>query len=118
MITHRMDNDSDIHIPFHDGDVQIPIVSVKDFVHKKTRVKFKDLGGTMKLRTGSVPPFAEKFGVYFIGLNVVDPVDTEPLNSPPISSTDVDSSSLAIAALDNAIQTLAVEELSHLDVAL
>lgn len=116
VITHRMDNGSDIDIPFQDGDVQIPIVSVKDFVHKKTRVKFKDLGGTMKLPTGSVLPFVEKFGVYFIGLNVVDPVDTEPLNSPPISSTDVESSSLAIAALDNAIQALAVEDLSHLDV--
>ena len=124
IVTHRMDNGSDIDIPFQDGDVQVPIVSVKDFVHKKTRVKFKDLGGTMKLPSGSILPFVEKFGVYFIGLNVVDPEDTNISTITQISPTDVDPSpaisvkhtAAAIAVLDDALKALAVEDLSHLSV--
>ena len=98
--------------------------SVKDFVHKKTRVKFKDLGGTMKLPTGSILPFVEKFGVYFIGLNVVDPVDSNSPDTLLTSSLDVDTSpaisdkntEMAIDVLDHAIKALAVEDLSHLNV--
>ena len=65
-----LDNGSEIDIPFQDGDVQIPILSVKDFVRKDSVVRFKHNGGTIKLPSGSRMTFVEKYGVYFICLNV------------------------------------------------
>ena len=69
-VTHLLDNGSEIDIPFQDGDVQIPILSVKDFVRKDSVVRFKHNGGTIKLPSGSRMTFVEKYGVYFICLNV------------------------------------------------
>ena len=69
-VTHQLDNGTELDIPFQDGDVQVPIISVKDFVRKSSVVKFKHNGGTIRLPSGSRMTFVEKFGVYFICLNV------------------------------------------------
>ena len=66
----KLDNGAELDIPFQDGDVQVPIISVKDFVRKSSVVKFKHNGGTIHLPSGSRMTFVEKFGVYFICLNV------------------------------------------------
>ena len=116
-ISHRMNNGTEIDVPFQDGDVQVPIISVKDFVHNKSVVKFKKREGTIKLPTGSILQFVEKFGVYFICLNVVSGVFPDGdgnLDSPMISTNDVDHT-FALDTLDRAIQALATEDLSHLD---
>ena len=60
-----------IDMPFQDGDVQVPIISVKDFVHKGSVVKFKRNGGTIRLPSGTRMQFLEKCGVYFICLNII-----------------------------------------------
>ena len=70
VVTHRLDDGTEIDIPFQDGDVQVPIISVKDFVHKGSVVKFKRNGGTIRLPSGTRMQFMEKCGVYFICLNV------------------------------------------------
>jgi hypothetical protein len=70
VITHQLDDFTELDIPFQDGDVQLPIISVKDFVRKNSVVKFKRNGGIIKLPSGSVMRFVEKFGVYFICLSV------------------------------------------------
>ena len=71
VITHRTEDGTEIDIPFQDGDVQVPIISVKDFVHKGSVVKFKRNGGTIRLPGGTILRFLEKCGVYFICLNIV-----------------------------------------------
>ena len=72
VITHRMEDGTEIDIPFQDGDVQVPIISVKDFVHKGSVVKFKRNGGSIRLAGGTVMRFVEKCGVYFICLNIAN----------------------------------------------
>ena len=105
VVTHQLADGSELDVPFQDGDVQVPIISVKDFVHKESVVKFKNDGGTIRLPSGSRMTFVEKFGVYFTCLNVVsgDPdgehSSTEHLNS--------------IGALERAIDVL---DPRHLDV--
>ena len=71
IVTHRVDDGTEIDIPFQDGDVQVPIISVKDFVHTGSVVKFKRNGGTIRLPGGSIMRFLEKCGVYFVCLNIV-----------------------------------------------
>ena len=71
VITHRMEDGTEIDIPFQDGDVQVPIISVKDFVHKRSVVKFKRNGGSIRLPSGTRMQFLEKCGVYFICLNII-----------------------------------------------
>ena len=45
--THQLADGSELDVPFQDGDVQVPIISVKDFVHKESVVKSKNDGGTV-----------------------------------------------------------------------
>ena len=71
IVTHQLADGSELDVPFQDGDVQVPIISVKDFVHKESVVKFKNDGGTIRLPSGSRMTFVEKFGVYFTCFNVV-----------------------------------------------
>ena len=47
------------------------MISVKDFVHKGSVVKFWRTGGTIRLPEGSTMRVQEKCGVYVICLNVV-----------------------------------------------
>ena len=54
VVTHQLDDNSELDIPFQDGDVQVPIISVKDFVRKNSIVKFKRNGGTIKLPSGTI----------------------------------------------------------------
>ena len=62
-VTHVLEDGTETDVPFQDGDVKVPIISVKDFVHKGSAVKFKGCGGTIKLPSGAVIKFVEKFGV-------------------------------------------------------
>ena len=71
-VTHVLEDGTEIDVPFQDGDVKVPIISVKDFVRKGSIVKFKHDGGSIRLPTGTTMRFVEKFGVYFICLTVVD----------------------------------------------
>ena len=71
VITHRLDDGTEIDIPFQHGKVQLPIISVKDFVQKGSVVKFKRLGGSIRLPNGRTMRFVEKHGVYFLRLCVV-----------------------------------------------
>ena len=49
IITHLLEDGSEVNIPLQDGDVQVPIMSVKDFVHVGSATKFKKGGGTIRL---------------------------------------------------------------------
>ena len=107
-ITHQLDDVSELDIPFQDGDVQVPIISVKDFVHRNSVVKFKRNGGTIKLPSGTVLRFMEKFGVYFICLNIVsgNVNDSATLVDKIIEDDHRDS----INAIDRAIKILGPSE--------
>ena len=54
IITRLLEDGSEINIPFQDGDVQVPIMLVKDFVHVGSAVKFKKGGGTIRLPSGKL----------------------------------------------------------------
>ena len=98
IVTHQLDDGSELDVPFQDGDVQVPIISVKDFVHKDSVVKFKRNGGTIRLPSGSRLTFVEKFGVYFTCLNVVSGNDDGDNSS--------DEHLNSIGALERAIDIL------------
>ena len=84
----------------------MPIISVKDFVRKRSVVKFKRNGGTIKLPSGTIMRFVEKFGVYFICLNVisgsVDGCDSSVLVDAIVDSDNRQS----IHAIDRATEVL------------
>ena len=79
-VTHRLDNGDDLDLVFQDGDVQFPIISVKDFARIGSTVKFNKGGGTIHLPNGQTMCFQEEYGVYFIHLTIVPP---ETLPPPP-----------------------------------
>jgi hypothetical protein len=74
--------------------VQVPIISVKDFVHKGSVVKFKKNGGTIRLPSGTKMQFIEKCGVYFICLNVIsgnsDDITTDTTDATVVASVNTD----------------------------
>ena len=82
-VTHRLENGDELDIPFQDADVQVPIISVKDFVRKGSVVKFRKRGGSIKLPSGTIVRFQEKHGVYFLCLLLVAHHGrSSPLTSP------------------------------------
>ena len=128
IITHMLDDGSELDVPFQDGDVQVPIISVKDFVTKGSIVKFKKQGGTIRLPTGKIMRFLENLGVYFICLNVLggDLADDDDDGNPVPVVASIDHPKLdknehepsIVATPDRAIKALAVEDLAHLDSAM
>ena len=58
-VTHILENGDELDIPFQDADVQVPIISVKDFVRKGSVVKFRKRGGSIKLPSGTIVRFQE-----------------------------------------------------------
>ena len=83
IVTHILENGDELDIPFQDADVQVPIISVKDFVRKGSVVKFKRHGGSIKLPSGTVVRFQEKHGVYFLCLLLVAPhAELDNVESP------------------------------------
>ena len=122
IVTHILDDGSELDVPFQDGDVQVPIISVKDFVHKGSIVKFKKQGGTIRLPTGKIMRFVEKLGVYFICLNVLGDALADDDGNPIPVIASIDHPKLdknehepsVVATLDRSIQALAVEDLAHI----
>ena len=82
IITHILDDGSELDIPFQDGNVQVPIMSVKDYVHVGSVVKFRKNGGVIRLPSGKRMVFQEKHGVYFFCLNIV--VKDPEIPPPPL----------------------------------
>ena len=76
-LVHMLEDGSTVEIPVQDADVQVPILSVKDFVVKGSVVKFRLHGGTIRLPDGRRLAFHERHGVYFICLNIVPPADED-----------------------------------------
>ena len=115
-----LDDGSEIDVPFQDGDVQVPIISVKDFVTKGSIVTFKKQGGTIRLPTGKIMRCVEKLGEHFICLNVLggDLADDDGNPVPVVASIDhptLDKNEhepYIVATPDRAIQALAVEDLA------
>ena len=75
VVEHILDDGTTIPIIVQDGKVKMPIISVKEFVKRGSVVKFKNLGGTVRLPDGRVMVFLEIVGVYLICLNIAEPND-------------------------------------------
>ena len=55
------------------GKVSCPILSVKYFTRMNCRVLFRNGGGVIAYQDGRRIPFIERFGVFFVALNVLPP---------------------------------------------
>jgi hypothetical protein len=65
----------DLNMAFKDMETEVPILSVRKMVKKGNDVKFQKGGGTITNRaTGRVLRFYEYDGVYFLKIEVNDPI--------------------------------------------